>query len=107
MKTDHIYYLAAIVVLALAVWGSNARAETSFCKQVETLAESVMTARQKGVPLSKIIEIAEESEIGDTIRAMAMEAYSGPAYSTREYQDRKIRQFTDDWYLACLRKLGD
>jgi hypothetical protein len=28
MKTDHIYYLAAIVVLALAVWGSNARAET-------------------------------------------------------------------------------
>ena len=29
MKTDHIYYLAAIVVLALAVWGSNARAETN------------------------------------------------------------------------------
>ena len=29
MKTEHIYYLAAIVVLALAVWGSNARAETN------------------------------------------------------------------------------
>ena len=69
------------------------------CAQLAEVAQVTMTARQAGVPVRSMMEIAVDQTIVD----MVTEAYGHPAYSTLEVQEKTIRDFEDRWYLKCVK----
>ena len=72
------------------------------CAQLAELAESIMRARQRGVPLARQMEIARENGI-DARRSIIIMAYEEPHYSTPSIQERVIGDFRDEIHLACLK----
>lgn len=90
-----------MATVALVVFATSAMAD-DVCKKFGDLAESVMEARQKNVPVSEMMKIMNTdpdfSEIGKMI---VIEAYNRPAFSTYEYQSRAIASFRNDMELVC------
>lgn len=104
---------AAPITTALATTqpdpAQNARGSIEEAKQVCTgaseLARSIMTARQNGAPMSKMMEIesaSDSSSVGNVTRLMVISAYDKPRYSTPEIVAREISDFENEMYLACI-----
>ena len=80
----------------------------SFCRMLYGVAETVMTARQHGMPLSEALNSIDKSFKGKTNTAeykgwqgIIQEAYSRPKFSTGEMQKEQINEFAAEWYLEC------
>lgn len=73
---------------------------TETCKQVEESASVTMQARQSGIPLSRVLEIAADSEM---LKTIAIDAYNTPKFATESYKVNAISEFTNKWLLACLK----
>ena len=84
------------------------------CDSTATLARSIMQARQSGVDMPEMMAVADKQcngESGTNLKAcaaaqrlqrtMIVAAYKTPMFSTREYRDREVSDFVNNWYLAC------
>ena len=74
------------------------------CKVLEEFAYMTSLANQKGVPASKIIEIAGDDDI---FQGIAMDAIALPRYSTEEYQIKESRSFATEVASFCYRKMKE
>lgn len=74
-------------------------ASMSMCVAIEELAENVMSARQAGVPASKIVELAEGIPVAEE---MVRDSYREPRYSTPSVRNEAIREFANYWFMSCL-----
>ena len=93
-----------VLTLTLAALSTSALASepaplSEFCPKIAQLSRSVMTARQAGVPMRQVMELAES----DVTVSMVTEAYGYSAYSIQENKDRAIQDFEDTWYLRCVK----
>lgn len=68
-----------------------------YCKSISKLAESIMSARQNGVPMSEAMDISSDT----LVRALVEDAYKKPALSTPEFKQKLIRDFADSAYSIC------
>jgi len=72
------------------------------CIEVSELAETVMSARQRNVDITKFMaNFDSDSTLDEMIRTLAKKAYALPLYSTDEYRINTIRTFKNDVYLSC------
>jgi len=69
------------------------------CKSIASFAEAAIQGHHRGTPLSSVLELTESELLSE----IAMDAYSGPRYSTPEVQSRAQSQFRDKYYLECMR----
>lgn len=88
-------FLAA--VLALSVFSVQAE-EKHFCESVGELATVVMQKRQEGIDLSKMLALAKDNS---GVKAIVLDAYNSPRYSTDKYIADAISDFSNKWVLAC------
>lgn len=75
------------------------------CKSAAELAHSIMTGRQNGVPMSKMMEVEsamDDRAAGKVTRLMVISAYDRPRYSSPEYIEREIQDFENEMYLQCI-----
>jgi hypothetical protein len=83
--------------------------KTSGCTAISGLAETMMTNRQKGVAMSKMMELIKEigkgSKITNSIESYVVRAYEQPRYSSPEMQKRSIEEFRDEVHLECVKAL--
>ena len=89
------------LLMALSV---PAQAEPASCQQIAELAKSIMTARQKGVSMSKVMEIAGDNKL---FKEMMVDAYETGRYIVESNQRRETADFRDKWYLACYKAQED
>ena len=78
-------------------WQSN-------CKGFEHLARSIMTARQKGEDMSKLMGVAADparASAKDLTTNLIFSAYRQPRYQTEDMQQKAIDDFSNDTYLGC------
>lgn len=68
------------------------------CVAQASLAAQIMEAHQVGVPLTQLMEVLAENELG---RVMARAAYSSPRYSTPSVRQQSIDDFRDRMALLC------
>lgn len=93
--------LAAITLSACA----PANAEVTkydVCGAYGGLSETVMTARQEGMSMRDVIEHAMGDEFSI---AIVQAAYEVPGYSTAEFQQKAILEFSNRIYAECLRSI--
>ncbi len=97
------------ILLSIFVVGSvTAKVASDVCKETYDIAEKVMIYRQAGVPIPVQMKFADElkgldSETKQTVRDMVQEAYEEPKYSTQDYQDKSVKEFSNSWYLKCYK----
>jgi hypothetical protein len=99
----------AITVIA-ALIATPANASDSLCQSVYAAAEKVMEARQRGMPITEMIEIlfskgpSKYSEVDRKMKDFVFDAYDHPRYNTREVQQRETRNFANDKATECYRE---
>lgn len=73
------------------------------CGPLGELAATVMTARQNGVPMSKMMIIARDVEesIRPVVRGFVTDAFKEPQYASSEYRNSAIRDFSNDATATC------
>lgn len=69
------------------------------CRITGNMAESMMTARQAGVPLDKAM--AKLMEIYPAGNLLLLDAYKQPIWNTKKYQDRAIADFKNNTLIQC------
>ena len=92
-----------VVNPSTAPQSGNTNDPQKFCKTFSQTAESLMSARQNGVPMSKAMEIAGDNPL---MKAMVSDAYDRPAFSMEENKLKTIREFGDTAYSICWKSLG-
>lgn len=92
--------LSAAIILAMVGPASATLPESlhKSCAYVGDTAEALMEARQRGVSITRIMEIVDGSTLHELI---ALEAWNEPRYSTASYQKRAIDEFRDFWVVYC------
>lgn len=70
------------------------------CTNLAETAKQVMIARQNGSPIQGLMQIAIKNNSNITM-TIIKEAYQLPRYSTKEYQQKSISDFSNQWYLEC------
>jgi len=72
------------------------------CEDWEALAVNIMSARQNGVQMSKMMGILK-SEDDKTVKMLIIEAYDSPKYSGEKYKKESISEFSNKVFLDCTR----
>lgn len=114
--------LITVITLLLLSFGVNAKIPAtereSHCKNAASLAESIMESRQRNNLtiveeidiINKIVKDRTDKVAINTrnvMKSMAMDAYSETPYMTKEYQERAVKDFTNKYYLECIRQNSD
>lgn len=89
---------------------NNAKESISWkmkCGDVEKLAHSVMYARQSGASMRQMIEVSggEDEDTVKLTEALIIEAFNKPRYNTESMQEESMKDFSDEMYLFCVKKL--
>lgn len=99
----------AAMVLTLGVQQAHAQSskeDLAECKRMEHSAKTVMESRQSDVPMSRLWEIAEESEneyIKEMYKMLIRSAYEKPRFAVEENQKKAVVEFQNDYFAACMR----
>lgn len=80
------------------------------CSLIAYTAKMVMTARQSGVPMSKMTEKLGESfsdmpDLQNIMERLIVEAYEMPRFEAPDEQEKAIEDFMTRHYLICFKAL--
>lgn len=89
--------------LIAAEVASDKQENKDFCTYIYDAANQIMSARQSGVPMPKLMQIIRKSGGQKIDEDMVTEAYEVSRFSTEEYAKRAISDFSDAWYLLCIK----
>lgn len=99
MKT--ILTCLCLLLIAVSSHAGTLAENIATCDTPTKLANSIMIARQIGVPMQEIMA-AFPGDPTTLYIAIVTEAYAVPAFQGQEYRDRAIAEFTDKTYLECV-----
>lgn len=91
----------AILLSVALLTAGVAQAEdesVELCVGIHSLAQSVMAAYQGGVPITELLDMAEDDKL---LRGMVLEAYDGVRFSSQRNQQEAIERFANGWGMAC------
>jgi len=105
--------LAALLAISTSVAANDDtpyKSSVEFCTGVSGLAEHVMRNRQIGVPLSKMLSVAESSEkidssLREPLTNFILEAYGSPQYSSEKMRERVTNEFANTVMLTCMKEM--
>lgn len=69
------------------------------CNQIHDIATSVMSARQRGVPVKEAMDIMGGTNIGKNI---VLTAYREDRWATDSMQERTVTEFANTYYIECV-----
>ena len=99
-----------MTILLLALLGATPAAanQSEFCAALGETAEGIMTVRQNGVPMSKLMElIPEDTVITEVVREITLLAFEQPLMHSDEYKLSLAREFGSSVEVLCYRSGGD
>lgn len=75
------------------------------CSMVASMARTVMSARQNGVEMEKMMAVARKSDgpVGKITEALVVDAFAVPRWQTPANKQRAIEDFGNDNAAMCYR----
>ena len=97
--------LIGVVMMCVAggVAAGDDKSNVEMCKLSAEFAQAVMGARQAGVKADLVIEQA--SGAGDAFVELAVAIYGTTRFSSKEYQDKAIRNAYNDTFIGCMKDI--
>lgn len=82
--------------------------KSEWCSVVAELAGAIMSSRQSGVELDKVLSLSNkigenDPRLKDIANQMAIEAYSENSYISEKMQKRSTTEFKNKWQLDCIK----
>jgi len=106
------YFLLAIILATTGTAyadsdAANESINNATCLILGQLAKGVMTGRQSGVPISRMLAMLDggDSDIDNLAKTMMIEAYEEPRWKGSEYQSRAITEFENSVMVKCYKTL--
>ena len=99
MKNILIGLVLSVTVSAPAFAAERMRKE-QFCSALETESVAIMSARQSGVPISKVLALVDNEGIHKHI---VIDAYDQYAMQTPENAANQRAEFGVKWALFCIK----
>jgi len=97
---------AAALAIIAALFASPA--SSGVCKEMGSLAESIMALRQGGMPVAQTIDalVPEDMEkpIADLFMSIILQAYGQMGYSSEKARQRSIVEFANMITVACYKE---
>lgn len=79
------------------------------CRDLMKYAEMAMDAKQKGISLSKMLEINDKTisnkdnlEMHDVFQSILIDAYGEPTYSSVVVKREQKNEYAAKYYIACM-----
>ena len=102
-----IYFLVATTISYSKEVSKNQEVN---CINAMAMAEAAMTLRQNGVTLPTVLENNEKMltsgkstpKEASLMKMIVRDAYSKPKYTTEDYKQESINEFSANYYLACM-----
>ena len=98
------------VALALGIV-LPAEANADPCKSLEVTALAILEAKNEGMPMSVVMDLAgkssENKDVRRLMQALVMDAYNLPAMMSEEGKRRQATQFMHEVASACYQMLDD
>jgi len=100
--------IAAVVMVIACLAASATQAQTpetlKVCKDVSHMARDIMEVRQKGAPMSEMMELTAAGDLLDGInKILVVRAYDVPQFQTEPSRLRAVQEFENDSYLRCYK----
>jgi hypothetical protein len=106
----HKYTKTVLAVVGALGMSSGASSEEQGCETIKTIAESTMTARQREVDILQVLALVEK-HFGSAMEAIAkdivIDAYEKPGWASEERRNKAVKEFTNQWTLACVKSLRE
>ena len=98
--------IAGMILTGLLISGNAFAQNTKSCKFLANMAEKVMSARQDNVPMLKLVENFQNSELPEHIIEgivyLISMAYSTPRYSTERNKRNAAIDFQNRIFNGCI-----
>lgn len=94
------HYILIAALLASGSAYANEVEET--CGNMSELAEKMGELRYNGVPMREMMAKVE----GDMAKAMVRDVYNLPGYASDEFQQRTVRNYSNEVYSACYKQFS-
>ena len=94
-----------IIALSLVLSAQSMAGEitkTDICASYSLLAGVIMTKRQEGVDMARMITALNGGDSYDTSVTIIKAAYALPRFSTADYQQNAIIDFKNDVMSECM-----
>lgn len=80
----------------------------SFCANVSKAAGAIMQKRQENVDISKLMAtLPEEGQVRKILKAIIIDAYNSPSYSTEKYKREAVMKFKNAVYIDCFEAMDN
>ena len=100
------YWSLVAIILAsptIAIAGAPSKEKMEHCTGLSNNAKGIMEARQKGVPMAKLMTIdSKDKAYNDILAEMVKGAFKVSKYTTDSYQKQAAQDFADQWFAACI-----
>jgi len=95
-------------ILILAIFSFNALAaekpvnnkQSSPCEKLEKYARSIIKGRMMGISAKRLIGTANNNSI---LKEIVIDAFNVPKFSSEPFITNQINEFSNRWYLKCVR----
>jgi hypothetical protein len=97
--------LIAATALALASIGAHAAktAKDEFCTSYAGAAEAIMTARQAGASMERMLAVSDNHpDVRNVTRELTINAFKVPRFSTDKFRADAVQDFRNAAHLHCL-----
>jgi hypothetical protein len=94
-----MFTVALLFALSFNVLAKPPARNHELCLAYTDLGRTLMTARQEGIPIEKILKITTSQDS----RELAIIAYGRVRYQSAEYRQRAIDDFAAEVYVECMR----
>ena len=92
--------LVLSVAMTAPAFAAEQMSKEQFCAALETESVAIMSARQSGVPISKVLALVDNEGIHKHI---VMDAYDQHAMQTPENAANQRAEFGVKWALFCIK----
>ncbi|WP_077045246.1 hypothetical protein [Pseudomonas sp. KK4] len=98
------HYLAFGLLSACVAMPLFAAEKPDECEQMDGMAETVMHARQSGVPMAKLYKIAvkDDGYVSRIYKMLIDGAYKENRFSSPEYQAKAVTDYRNIIFQACV-----
>lgn len=92
------------MLLLASVSSTPSSKELRLCDNITTLSETVMIARQEGIPMSYFVDLVSgySEETRTLVLDVVKDAYDRPRWHTDERKFREVEDFRDQVYNECF-----
>ena len=76
------------------------------CKTYSSLAKTIMSARQNGIPMADMMEkvaAMDEDPVKNLASLMVTTAYDTNRFSSEEYKQKAVSDFENTFFSSCIK----